>query len=181
MRSAGGDAQRSSRDPGTRCAEPPQRVEEVDPLHVSVSAYGEVPHGHADHIVDEGKDSQSLQGTWHRLVVQYLHGHGGFERCQGGFYRPPPPVDIDHLSSCRIRKIGHQDCRVLRPMVTPWLAQDDGDISKMAQTRPPCVGLVGPAAAGLLQGDPAAAIILVGQMPDESFQTVAVFKTPGPG
>jgi hypothetical protein len=66
-------------------------------------------------------------------------------------------------------------------MVTPWLAQDDGDISKMAETRPLRVGPIGPTAAGLFQGDPAAVIMLVGQMHDKIFQTVAIFNTPGPG
>jgi hypothetical protein len=101
--------------------------------------------------------------------------------CHQPRYRPPPPGAIDHLTSGRIGQIGHQACRVLRPMVTPGLAHEDGDIAKMAEARPLCVGPVGPTAAGLLPGDPAAAIMLGGPRPDESVQTVAVFKTPGPG
>jgi hypothetical protein len=69
---------------------------------------------------------------------------------------------------------------LFRPIVTPLLAQDDGDIPDMPQADPFRVGPVGPAAAGLLQGHPAPAIRLFRQRGDEALQGLPGFDASGP-
>jgi hypothetical protein len=84
-RSDGVDDQPAERYPAARGAEPPERIQEADPLYADVLAHGGVPHDHADQVVDHGKDGQFLQDTWHRLTVQYLHPHRGLKLRESGF------------------------------------------------------------------------------------------------
>jgi hypothetical protein len=79
MGACGVHDQRYSWHAGTWCAEPPQRIQEADPLHVAVLEHGRVPRDHADEVVDEGKDGSFLQHAWHRLTVQHIHLDGGRE------------------------------------------------------------------------------------------------------
>jgi hypothetical protein len=52
--------------------EPPQRIEDADPLHVDAVQDGGVPHDHADQVVDDGKDGQFLQHAWYGFTMQHM-------------------------------------------------------------------------------------------------------------
>jgi hypothetical protein len=64
--------------------EPPQRVEEADPLHADTLQGGGVPHDQADQVINDGKHRQFFQHAWHGFAVQHIHLHGGLEMCQRG-------------------------------------------------------------------------------------------------
>ena len=85
--------------------------------------------------------------------------------------RPAFLVHTHHLSRRQFGQIGHQEFRVVGAGVTPFFAQDQGDITDMTQTHTRMICPEGPATfACTLSGDLGALIIDVRQMRHEILQ-----------
>src|SRR6266446_5895966 len=78
-RTVGIDDQGGQRFPRTRRTEPPQGINEVDPLQGHALPLRRGQHHHADEVVDEREDGQLLQDPDEALAVQHLKAHRLFE------------------------------------------------------------------------------------------------------
>src|SRR5712691_6138534 len=78
-RTVGIDDQGRERFPRTRRAEPPQGINEADPLQGHALPLRRGQHHHADEVVDEREDGQLLQDPDEALAVQHLKAHRLFE------------------------------------------------------------------------------------------------------
>jgi hypothetical protein len=95
---------------------------------------------------------------------------------------PPPEIDRHDLTlRHQLGQIGHQDFRVLRPIVAPPCAEDHGDISQMAQPYP--FGIDPKRAPAMAtdggQADPA--VPPAGKVGDQGFERLPIGEFPGTG
>ena len=92
-RTVGIDDQGGQRFPRTRRAEPPQGIDEADPLQGHALPLRRGQHHHADEVVDEGEDGQLLQDPDEAFAVQHIEAHRLFEVPEIALDLPPRPVE----------------------------------------------------------------------------------------
>ena len=80
--------------PGTRRAEPPQGIDEADPLQGHALPLRRCQHDHADQVVDQGKDGQLLEDPDEALTVQHIQAHRLLEVPQIGLDLPAHMVQF---------------------------------------------------------------------------------------
>ncbi len=91
-RTVGIDDQGGQRFPRTRRAEPPQGINEADPLQGHALPLRRGQHHHADEVVDEREDGQLLQDPDEAFAVQHIKAHRLFEVPEIALDLPPRPV-----------------------------------------------------------------------------------------
>jgi hypothetical protein len=85
---------------------------------------------------ERGQDRQSDRARYPRFIVRYLHlaqGQPTFECFNCDLNTPMPLVHTENCFCARLGAIGHDDFNVLRPIVTPFLGQDDRDITQIME------------------------------------------------
>src|SRR5918999_789209 len=104
-----------------------------------------------------------------QLPIDLLHG-------------PPSLIRRHHLSRGPLVQIGHQDFRMLRADVSPFLTEHHSDVADMPQTQAFAKSPKGFAAVGSREpGYPSTLIILTRHMRDQVFEGLALDRFPGPG
>jgi len=92
VRTVGIDDQGRQRFPRTRRAEPPQGIDEADPLQGHALSLRRFQHDHTHQVVDEGEDGELLQDPNEALAVQHIEAHRLFEVPQIALDLPTHPV-----------------------------------------------------------------------------------------
>ena len=83
-----------------------------------------------------GQDRQRNRALHPLLVFGHLHlahVHPALEFFYGQFHTPTPRVHTENHPRARLGAIGHDDFDALRPIVTPFLGQDDRDIAQIME------------------------------------------------
>jgi hypothetical protein len=104
-----------------------------------------------------------------------------FQFFKQDLYPPPPQIDGDDMVRRHdLRQIGHEDFRLVRPIVSPTHAEDHRDISQMAQAHR--FGIDPEGAAATCHGrQPDLGIPPARQMSDEGFEGFPIAELPGAG
>ena len=108
----------------------------------------EIRHdGHGDRALDALRIFGDLMLAQSRRPLQFFHEQ---------LHCPPPAIHIDHLPGRHVWEIGHQNLRRFRPIVAPFLTQNDGDIANVSETSPFGIGPIRSTPAWFIQRHPAA-------------------------
>jgi hypothetical protein len=103
--------QRHSWHASTWRAEPPEGIQEADPLHGGVLEGRRLPHDQTHEVVDDGENHQLLQHAWHGFAMQHIHLHRRLKMRQRCFYLPASAVQLgkvgDRVDLC-IEQRRHQ-------------------------------------------------------------------------
>jgi hypothetical protein len=92
-RTVGIDDQGRQRFSRTSRAEPPQGIDEADPLQGHILPLCRGQHHDADEVVDEREDGQLLQNPDEAFAVQHIEAHRLFEVPEITLDLPPRPVE----------------------------------------------------------------------------------------
>jgi hypothetical protein len=124
--------QRHSWPASTRRAEPPQGIQDADPLHGGVSAWRRWPQDHTHEGVAEGDHRQVFPHAWHGVAMAHIPLHGGLQRRASGRDLPAsagPLGKVGHrvdLCSTQRRHQGHwAGAEPRRPEVVPHLPEPE--------------------------------------------------------
>ena len=140
-------------------------------------------------VLDTAFDEQQIrhQGQGYRAFdplgvfgdLSLAQAHHPFDLFYEKLHRPPTGIQGNHLTAGDMRQIGHDDDCCRRPIVTPLFAQDNRDISDMAEAGVFQVDPVDPAAA-IRASDPGFMIARSWQMLDEIAQGSVIAELPSP-